>query len=210
MELIKITGQNGKQAVSARELYDFLGYTKAHWAKWYRKNIEENEFSLEGVDYQTLTLSVNGNETKDFALCIDFAKKLSMMARTEKGEIARKYFLECEEKYKTEIIAYQNDPFIQLRVSQIDQQKKINELESKVHLIEAKTTTRPDYFSVMGYAILNEITIGLHLAASIGRKASSICKTKGYPMDEVPDPRFGRVKLYPQLVLQQVFSEVVV
>ncbi|MDY3443447.1 phage antirepressor KilAC domain-containing protein [Riemerella anatipestifer] len=100
-ELIKITEQNGKQAVSARELYEFLGYNKAHWAKWYRKNIEENEFAIEDIDYQTLTLCVNGNETKDFALTIDFAKKISMMARTEKGEQARQYFIECEKKLRT-------------------------------------------------------------------------------------------------------------
>ena len=105
MELIKITEQNGRQAVSARELYEFLGYNKAHWAKWYRKNIEENEFSIENEDYQTLTLSVNGNETKDFALSIDFAKRLSMMARTEKGEQARRYFIECEKKAQNPIMS---------------------------------------------------------------------------------------------------------
>lgn len=31
-----------------------------------------------------------GRPTKDFALSIDFSKKLSMLARTEKGEEARK------------------------------------------------------------------------------------------------------------------------
>ncbi len=97
-ELIKITEQNGAKAVSARELYDFLGYNKAHWAKWYRKNIEENEFAFENVDFQTFTLDVNGNSTKDFALSIDFAKKLSMMARTEKGEAARQYFIQKEKE----------------------------------------------------------------------------------------------------------------
>ncbi|MDY3326730.1 phage antirepressor KilAC domain-containing protein [Riemerella anatipestifer] len=100
-ELIKITEQNGKQAVSARELYEFLGYNKAVWSRWYAKNIENNEFAIENIDYQTFNIMLNGNETKDFALTIDFAKKISMMARTEKGEQARRYFIECEKKLRT-------------------------------------------------------------------------------------------------------------
>lgn len=44
-------------------------------------------------------LSANGNETQDFALSIDFAKKISMMARTEMGEKVREYFLKIERRY---------------------------------------------------------------------------------------------------------------
>ena len=36
-ELVKVTESNGKQAVSARELYEKLGFNTAHWAKWYVK-----------------------------------------------------------------------------------------------------------------------------------------------------------------------------
>src|SRR5690606_30972796 len=101
MELIKIIHQdNGAQAVSARELYEFLGYNKTAWARWYQKNIIKNDFAIEGVDFQTFDIVSNGNQTKDFALTVDFAKRLSMMARTEKGEQARQYFIECEKQLK--------------------------------------------------------------------------------------------------------------
>ncbi len=100
-ELIKITEQNGNQAVSARELYEFLGYNKAVWARWYQKNILENEFAFENIDYQTFNITLNGNETKDFALSIDFAKKLSMKANTARGEEARQYFIECEKQLRS-------------------------------------------------------------------------------------------------------------
>lgn len=100
-ELIKITEQNGNQAVSARELYEFLGYNKAVWARWYQKNILENEFAFENIDYQTFNITLNGNETKDFALSIDFAKKLSMKANTARGEEARRYFIECEKQLRS-------------------------------------------------------------------------------------------------------------
>lgn len=99
-ELIKITEQNGQRAVSARELYEVLGYNKAVWSRWYQKNIENNEFAFENIDYQTLNIVLNGNETKDFALTIDFAKKLAMKANSAKGEEVRNYFLECEKQLK--------------------------------------------------------------------------------------------------------------
>ncbi len=103
-ELIKITEQNGKQAVSARELYEFLGFDKSQWARWYQKNIIDNEFAFESIDYQVFDLMSNpngGRPSKDFALSIEFAKKISMMARTERGEEARRYFIECEKRLKT-------------------------------------------------------------------------------------------------------------
>jgi len=98
MELIKInTNEQGTQVISANELYLFLGYDASNWVKWYKKNILDNEFAIENEDFTELVLSTR---TKDFALSIDFAKKLAMMSRTEKGEQARKYFIECEKASK--------------------------------------------------------------------------------------------------------------
>lgn len=39
---------------------------------------------------------VNGNETKDFAITLDFAKHITMMARTEKSHEYREYLIKCE------------------------------------------------------------------------------------------------------------------
>ena len=51
MELIKITEQNGKQAVSARELHAFLE-SKQDFSNWIKNRIEKYDFE-EGVDYQS-------------------------------------------------------------------------------------------------------------------------------------------------------------
>lgn len=45
----------------------------------------------------------NGNETKDYAVTIDFAKHIAMMARTNKSHEYRNYFINCE-KIAKEII----------------------------------------------------------------------------------------------------------
>ncbi len=94
-ELIKIVENNGKQAVSARELYEKLGFASQHWASWYKKNITSNAFAVENEDFAQLPLS---GRTLDFALSIDFAKRLAMMARTETGEQIRNYFIEVEKR----------------------------------------------------------------------------------------------------------------
>lgn len=102
-ELIKVsTNEQGEQVVSAKELYESLGYDRSNWSKWYRGNIAENPFAIENQDFAALVLSTNANGTPnmDFALSLDFAKRLAMMAKTEKGERVRLYFLECEKKLK--------------------------------------------------------------------------------------------------------------
>lgn len=102
-EIIKIKqSPKGTAVVSARELYDGLGFDASHWAKWYDKNIIKNQFVTENEDWAVFALSAKtsegGRPTKDFTITLDFAKRLAMQAKTEKGEAIRSYFIECEKK----------------------------------------------------------------------------------------------------------------
>ena len=100
-ELIKITtNEEGKQLVSARELYVGLGMNKAVWSRWYKTNIENNDFFKENIDWIGVQHHVEGNLTKDFAITLEFAKHIAMMARTEKSHEYRNYLIECEKKIK--------------------------------------------------------------------------------------------------------------
>lgn len=90
-----------QQAVDAKELYQALGLDTTQWARWSKQNIQDNPFALEGTDYGVYDLMSNtksGRPTKKYLLNIDFAKKLAMQVRTEKGEQIRDYFLECERR----------------------------------------------------------------------------------------------------------------
>lgn len=102
-ELIKIRESYGKKAVSARELYEKLGYARAVWSRWYKDNITKNKLAKEHQDWECIAITINGNKTKDFAISIDFAKKLCMMARTETGELIREYFISVEKRYNVAI-----------------------------------------------------------------------------------------------------------
>lgn len=85
-------------------------------------------------------------------------------------------------------------------------EQRLVAVESKIAKIEAKTQIRPDYFTIAGYGTLNNVKVNITLASKLGRAASKICKEKGYITDTIPDPRFGKVKMYPENVLSQVFN----
>jgi len=137
MALPEIIEHNGKQAVSAKELHQDLGLNSAHYARWYKKCVINNQFAEEGVDYVELTKVVR---SRDFALSIPFAKKLAMMTKTEKGENIRDYFLQMEKVAKKEIPAAptpQNEDMklleafqiLQNRIEQKDETIKLQEKE---------------------------------------------------------------------------------
>jgi anti-repressor protein len=97
-ELIPITEQNGKRAVSARELHKFLEATE-RFSYWFNRQVQYG--FIEGVDYvgckEFNTLA--NQELDDYALTIDCAKEISMLQRSEKGKQARQYFIEIEKAY---------------------------------------------------------------------------------------------------------------
>lgn len=98
-----------KGMTTARKLYEFLELNPSNYAKWYKRNILENEFAEQGVDYYSYqtTSEGRGNFAEDFKLTATFAKKLSMTARNEKGEQARQYFVQTEDKLKQVAISVQ-------------------------------------------------------------------------------------------------------
>lgn len=59
---------------TARALYEFLSGEKSHFARWAKKNIEENEYFEEDVDWWRFATVANGNECRDYRLTTDFAK----------------------------------------------------------------------------------------------------------------------------------------
>ena len=98
-ELIKITtNDEGKQLVSARELYLGLGLNKKVWSRWSKSNIKENEFFKENTDWIGVLQYVEGNEVQDYAISLEFAKHIAMMARTNKSHEYRNYFIKCEKQ----------------------------------------------------------------------------------------------------------------
>jgi len=79
-EIITINQSNNRFPISARELYDKLGFDKSNWAKWHKINIAENKFAIEHQDFEGFVLTTNGNQTQDYQLSLDFAKRFNKIA----------------------------------------------------------------------------------------------------------------------------------
>lgn len=96
-EIIKIqTSKGGKQVVSARELYEFLGIT-TDFTTWCKRMFEYG--FTENTDYALIKIGESNSQPlvkSDYILTVDCAKEISMLQRTDKGKEARLYFIACE------------------------------------------------------------------------------------------------------------------
>lgn len=103
-------GIDNEGRTTATKLYDFLELNPSNYSKWFRKNILENEFAEETVDYFPFVLryeSLTGEkERQDAKLTAHFAKKLSMVQKNQKGDAARNYFVGVENGAKNLISHY--------------------------------------------------------------------------------------------------------
>lgn len=135
IEIVLGIDENGM--TTAKKLYEFLGMDLKNYSRWVRKNITENQFAEENVDYWVFFPHdgnpLGGRPTQDYKLSASFAKKLSMMARSEKGEQARQYFVHVEDGMKKIAMRLQNmSPELQAIIMH---DKKIQQVESKVELV---------------------------------------------------------------------------
>ena len=141
-ELIKITEKDGQQLVSARELYLGLGLNKSNWSRWYPTNILENGYFEEGIDFTGVRHNDEGNMVQDFAITLDFAKHIAMMARTKKSHEYRNYFIQCEKKLK-EVVQPKLSAMDQLRLQYKvleEQNQRLDNIDTKIEDLEGKMT----------------------------------------------------------------------
>lgn len=91
------TKQNGfVTAINARIVHEWLG-VKTPFHKWIQRRIEKYEFQ-DHIDYcLTVDKVVRGEET-NYHCTPDMVKQLAMIESSEKGKLARLYFLDCETK----------------------------------------------------------------------------------------------------------------
>lgn len=146
---------------TARKLFDFLEMNVANYARWIKRNITNNEFAEENVDYFPFVIDEECEDNKnssarksltgrgnseDYKLSSAFAKKLSMQQKNERGEQARNYFVGVEDKAKDLVLILKQasgDPMKLLKLhyealEQVD--KKVSDMGSKVETLEERFT----------------------------------------------------------------------
>lgn len=143
-ELIKIHESENGSVVSARELHSYLE-VKTDFSNWCKRMFD---YGLENdVDYTLVKIGEGNAHNKiDYAITIDAAKEISMLQRSDKGRIARKYFIDCEKRLNTITIpSYLIDNPIERAKRWIEEQQKTLILEEE----NKKLQFRSDFVDVV-------------------------------------------------------------
>lgn len=157
------------------------------------------------------------NRGKDYPMYVMNRDGFSLLVMGFTGEKALQFkldfiaaFNEMEQKLKEEQPKQLSSAEMFLQIAQINvqQEKKIAELECKVSQIEERTKTNLEYSTVVAYCTRNNIPINVQKLGALGRKASSICKKAGIEVSKITDPRWGYVNCYPDWVLREVFGKI--
>lgn len=147
-ELIKvIETKKGNQAVDARDLHEFLE-VGTRYNDWIKRHINNYNFD-EGIDYVCRNYDNDGCLLKneylvlsaiqkvEYILTIDTAKEIAMVSKTERGSQARKYFIKVEKDFRAQQHKPKqlspNELILSLAQTNVEQEKKMIELESKVN-----------------------------------------------------------------------------
>ena len=185
--------------------------SKQDFSNWIKNRIEKYGL-VENQDYSLLNNFIEqtgrgGHNRIEYALTIDAAKELAMVEGNDKGKQARQYFISCEKKMQELAKPLSTFELMQYSLNKlIEQDKRVLAVERDIFELKASANTRPNYFTIVGYATLHGLSVNLKIASMLGREASKICKANGYMMDSIPDPRFGLVRMYPENVMKQVFN----
>ncbi|WP_446897471.1 phage antirepressor KilAC domain-containing protein [Clostridium sp. LBM24168] len=148
--LIKVNFE--RQTTSARQLWEFLDRPYNHFTDWF--NQYKGYGFTESVDFRSLSDNSEkpkgGRPTQDYEITIDMAKELCMLQKTEKGKIARKYFLDLEKKWNSpeavmaRALKMADMKILEYKNTVLDLNNKLEQQEPKVLFadsVQASTTT---------------------------------------------------------------------
>ncbi|MBU5254996.1 phage antirepressor KilAC domain-containing protein [Tissierella praeacuta] len=141
-KLIKINYDNDRYTTSARDLWEFLGKPYTEFPKWFN-HYKEYGFA-ENLDFRVIDrfvddVNVFGGKRKltDYEITVDMAKELAMLQKSEKGKVARQYFIELEKKWNSpEAIMARALKMADMKI--MEYQNTVTSLENKIELDKPK------------------------------------------------------------------------
>lgn len=102
---------------------------------------------------------------------------------------------------------------LQLAQFNVENERKMKALESKQEQMQAeleeikqRTTTDLHCSTIVAYVSRNKINLDVSRYGAMGKRASSLCKKRGIEPTSVNDVRWGKVKVYPDEILDSVFG----
>jgi anti-repressor protein len=161
--------ENGIQLVDARILHAELEI-KTKFTDWFNKLVADFGF-VDGVDYTPISQisEIGIKPKKQYALTLNMAKEIAMIQRSEKGKLAREYFLKMEK------IAIEQLKQNKSTIPTLTQAKMwlVESLEENTQLKDRIKKMVPDVEIGIG------VTIGDNHAVSIDNQTSMIANDYG-------------------------------
>lgn len=175
-----------------RRYTEYLGESKIALAEYFK---EDTYTDAQGKERECYLISKKG--------CEFIAHKMT----GQKGAIFTAKYIERFHEMQDAL----QKPMTQLEIMQmsinqlVEQERRMNELENRLDMIEAKNQTVPnEYFTIAGFATIRKQKVDIALANLLGRKASKLSKEYGYEIGKVSDPRYGTVNTYHVDILNKV------
>ena len=190
-EMVKIKEVNGVNFVgSLKELYLDVGMDKSHWSRWFNKNVKDNMFFSENVDYQTFATMANGNESIDCSCTLDMAKHLVIQMPTDNAHKYRQYLIDYEKKNPLEILLAMNKENLAMTCLQLTTviKEKDELLGQKDGIIEEKESLLIEQKPMVEFA---DTLLKSKSSILIGDFAKILCEE---------DLNIGEVRLFDWLI----------
>ena len=197
--VLRLANSNEKFPVNLDEVWPLVYAAKNKAVSALKANF------IEDVDFKTINQKVGRQIVHDYFLtssCLEYfiARKVRPVF-----DVYRQVFHEVAQPKQLSTL-----DILELSVKAArENQLQIEEVRQEVRELKAQTQTRPEWYTIVGYANLNGYEASLSYASRQGQRASRKCKERGITPDTIPDPRFGVVKVYPKMILDEVFNEAI-
>ena len=213
---------NDTPAVTTLVIAQEVGYDHASVIKLVREHVADlEEFGLTRFEIQPKTPGIRGGSDTEYAILNEQQCALiltylrnSDVVREFKKRLIREFYA-MREELRIRKAAHPSAPRVKNPVAQaqiylleefdrVEQAQQL--LSARVDAVETRLSTQDTtFYTVLGYARKAGAFVDNFRASVLGRKASRLSKERGYPVADVPDPRFGMVHSYHVDILQEVF-----
>lgn len=195
--------------LSSMEVAEMVDKDHAHLMRDIRNYIDLlNQSNFGSVDFfQEDTYKDAKGETRN---CYMISKKgcefIAHKMTGQKGAIFTAKYIERFHEMQNALQPKSQLEILQMSINQlVEQEKRLNSVESRLDLIEAKTTTSPnEYFTVAGFATIRKQKIDVVTANMLGRKAAKLSREYDYPIGKIPDAKYGSVNTYHVDILNKI------
>jgi len=152
-ELITINTHNihnkNVNAINARDLWVFIE-SKQDFSTWIKNRMIEFQENTDYIKLHKIVEQVSGaKKLIEYHLTIETAKHIAMMERNDKGRQIRQYFIDFEEKVKTQLINLSRKQILQIALEaeekaeqlQLENQKQQSIINKYIKIDKSKNYT---------------------------------------------------------------------